>query len=77
MLDLRFSDYVLGFILHSIMHVAFIEMFLLSLFLGNLVLDIFRAPIQVVIGLLYGIIFGLLLWVLPTKHFVNQFNELS
>ena len=33
-------------------------------FPGNLVLDIFRAPIQIVLGLGYGIIFGLLLWIL-------------
>lgn len=38
---------------------------------GSLVLDIFRGPIQIVIGLLYGIIFGLLLWLIPTKHFVS------
>ena len=40
-------------------------------FTGNLILDIFRAPIQVTIGLLYGIISGLLLWFFPTKHFVS------
>lgn len=39
--------------------------------IGSLVLDIFRGPIQIVIGLLYGILLGLLLWVIPTKHFVS------
>lgn len=39
---------------------------------GSLVLDIFRAPIQIVIGLAYGVIFGLLLWVFPTKDFVSN-----
>ena len=39
---------------------------------GSLVLDLFRAPIQIVVGLLYGVIFGLLLWVFPTRHFVSQ-----
>ena len=41
--------------------------------LGSLVLDIFRAPIQIVIGLAYGIISGLILWVFPTSHFVSMF----
>lgn len=38
---------------------------------GNLIVDIFRAPIQITVGLLYGVIFGLLLWIFPTKHFVS------
>ncbi len=38
---------------------------------GSLVLDIFRAPIQITVGLLYGVIFGLILWVFPTTHFVS------
>lgn len=41
-------------------------------FPGNLVLDIFRAPIQIVLGLGYGIIFGLLLWILPLKNVVSN-----
>lgn len=42
--------------------------------IGSLVLDIFRGPIQIVIGLLYGILLGLLLWVIPTKHFVSLYD---
>ena len=42
---------------------------------GSLVLDIFRGPIQIVIGLLYGILSGLLLWVIPTKSFVSCIIE--
>ncbi len=39
-------------------------------------LDIFRAPIQVVIGLLYGILFGIVLWILPlkTKYIVSSYK---
>jgi len=42
------------------------------IFAGQLVLDIFRAPIQIILGVLYVVLFGLLLWLLPTKHFVGQ-----
>jgi hypothetical protein len=35
---------------------------------GSLVLDIFRAPIQIILGLAYGVIFGLLLWILPSRR---------
>ena len=38
---------------------------------GSLVLDIFRGPIQIVIGLLYGVLSGLLLWIIPTKSLVS------
>ena len=51
--------------------------FVVSLVAGNLVLDIFRAPIQIIAGLLYGTIFGLTLWVLPTKHFVSVITIIS
>ena len=44
---------------------------------GLLVLDIFRAPIQIIVGLLYGVVFGILLWLLPTKHFVSWKEFLS
>lgn len=36
-----------------------------------MLLDIFRGPVQIVIGLLYGIFSGLLLWLIPTKSFVS------
>ena len=35
---------------------------------GSLILDIFRAPIELSVGLSYGFVFGFLLWFLPTKH---------
>ena len=38
---------------------------------GSLVVDIVRAPIQIIVGILYGVVFGLLLWIFPTKQFVS------
>ena len=35
---------------------------------GNLVLDIFRAPIQIIIGILYGVLFGATLWLIPLHN---------
>jgi hypothetical protein len=34
---------------------------------GSLVLDIFRAPIQISVGLIFGAGFGFLLWIFPTR----------
>lgn len=49
--------------------VSFFSIFLsLAYSEGSLILDIFRAPIELSVGLLYGLIFGFLLWLLPTKH---------
>lgn len=36
---------------------------------GNVVLDVFRAPIQILIGVAFGVLFGLVAWVLPSKNF--------
>lgn len=38
---------------------------------GPLVFSIFRGPIEVVIGLLYGVGFGLTLWYVPSKDSVS------
>ena len=38
-------------------------------------MDIFRAPIQITVGMLYGVVFGLLLWFLPTDHFVSSIKH--
>ena len=45
----------------------------LCLFAGSVVLDAFRAPIEISLGILYGVICGLILWFLPTKQHVSLF----
>lgn len=40
-------------------------------FKGNIVLDVFRAPIEITVGVLYGIVTGLLMWLFPTKLHVS------
>ena len=40
---------------------------------GPLVFSIFRGPIEVVIGLLYGVGFGLTLWYVPSKDSVSVY----
>jgi NhaP-type Na+/H+ or K+/H+ antiporter len=35
---------------------------------GSIVLDIFRAPIEISVGLIYGVITGLILWIIPTVY---------
>jgi NhaP-type Na+/H+ or K+/H+ antiporter len=37
---------------------------------GSIVLDIFRAPIEISVGLIYGVITGLILWIIPTVYHV-------
>lgn len=43
-----------------------------SFSVGSVVLDAFRAPIEITVGILYGIVCGLLLWLLPTKLHVSR-----
>ena len=35
-------------------------------------LDVFRAPIQILIGVAFGVLFGLVAWVLPSKNSVSD-----
>ena len=37
------------------------------LILGDLVLKIFKGPLEAVAGIVYGIVFGLICWYLPHK----------
>ena len=41
--------------------------------LGHIVLDAFRGPIEIVLGLVFGTVSGILLWYLPTKDHVSDF----
>lgn len=38
---------------------------------GHIALDIFRGPIEIVVGLVFGIVSGITLWYIPTKHHVS------
>ena len=40
---------------------------------GSVVLDAFRAPIEISLGIVYGVLCGLLMWILPTKHHVSVY----
>ncbi len=43
---------------------------------GHILLDVFRGPLEIVIGLLYGTICGIALWYLPTKDHVSYYSYL-
>lgn len=42
-------------------------------YLGHILLDVFRGPLEIVIGLVYGVICGISLWYLPTKDHVSSY----
>ena len=40
-------------------------------FLGNLAYNIFKGPIEIILGIAIGVLVGPLLWILPQKHKVS------
>lgn len=40
--------------------------------LGNVVYNIFKGPLELVIGLLYGVLGGVVLWYIPNQNQVMQ-----
>lgn len=55
---------------NAMCHVTF-DMFAYH-YIGNLAYNIFRGPIEVVLGVAIGVIIGPLLWILPCKHKVGD-----
>ena len=41
-------------------------------FVGNLAYNIFKGPIEIVLGIAIGLVVGPLLWFLPCKHKVGS-----
>ena len=43
-----------------------------SLFAGNLVLTICKGPLEVIAGILFGVVMGIFLWYIPAKDNVSN-----
>ena len=55
-----------------------INIVIIMIYTGSIILDAFRAPIEISVGVVYGIFCGVVLWFLPTgQHVIIAFDIIS